>query len=309
MSNNSVRKAAVLIGLGIALSGVSDANAATACTGDVATSKNPAWIVPVVILSNGIAGDECDVNDATKLLVTDPARSGSNTASSSDTSSSAQFDSSSGTDDGANFSPNFSLSGPLPQSFVVNSGGAAKSPGPSDTPVVTGSQGGQTTADSKGGSQGGQTTADSKAGSQGGQTTADSKGGSKSGQTAAGGKGASKSGQTAAGGKGGSKSGQTAAGGKGGSQGGQTTAGGNGSQGDGSGNSGVDPVLTSLTSLSVASTATPSGAGTDQGFTSVGDPAQAATPLPAALPLFAAGIGGLGLLGWRRKRKARAVSS
>jgi hypothetical protein len=31
-----------------------------------------------------------------------------------------------------------------------------------------------------------------------------------------------------------------------------------------------------------------------------------ATPLPAALPLFATGIGGLGLLGWRRKRKARA---
>jgi hypothetical protein len=27
------------------------------------------------------------------------------------------------------------------------------------------------------------------------------------------------------------------------------------------------------------------------------------TPLPAALPLFAAGLGGLGLLGWRRKRK------
>jgi hypothetical protein len=29
-----------------------------------------------------------------------------------------------------------------------------------------------------------------------------------------------------------------------------------------------------------------------------------ATPLPAALPLFATGLGGLGLLGWRRKRKA-----
>src|SRR5262249_49233462 len=32
-----------------------------------------------------------------------------------------------------------------------------------------------------------------------------------------------------------------------------------------------------------------------------------ATPLPAALPLFATGLGGLGLLGWRRKRKAPAV--
>jgi hypothetical protein len=29
----------------------------------------------------------------------------------------------------------------------------------------------------------------------------------------------------------------------------------------------------------------------------------AATPLPAALPLFATGLGALGLLGWRRKRK------
>jgi hypothetical protein len=28
------------------------------------------------------------------------------------------------------------------------------------------------------------------------------------------------------------------------------------------------------------------------------------TPLPAALPLFAGGLGALGLLGWRRKRKA-----
>jgi len=33
-----------------------------------------------------------------------------------------------------------------------------------------------------------------------------------------------------------------------------------------------------------------------------------ATPLPAALPLFATGLGGLGLLGWRRKRKAQAVA-
>ena len=35
------------------------------------------------------------------------------------------------------------------------------------------------------------------------------------------------------------------------------------------------------------------------------DPPNVATPLPATLPLFATGIGGLGLLGWRRKRKAR----
>ena len=35
----------------------------------------------------------------------------------------------------------------------------------------------------------------------------------------------------------------------------------------------------------------------------------AATPLPAALPLFATGLGGLGLLGWRRKRKGQAVAA
>ena len=33
----------------------------------------------------------------------------------------------------------------------------------------------------------------------------------------------------------------------------------------------------------------------------------AATPLPAALPLFASGLGTLGLLGWRRKKKTAAL--
>ena len=32
------------------------------------------------------------------------------------------------------------------------------------------------------------------------------------------------------------------------------------------------------------------------------------TPIPAALPLFATGLGGLGLLAFRRKRKAQAVA-
>jgi hypothetical protein len=32
-------------------------------------------------------------------------------------------------------------------------------------------------------------------------------------------------------------------------------------------------------------------------------------PLPAALPLFATGIGGFGFLGWRRKRKAQALAA
>jgi hypothetical protein len=39
-------------------------------------------------------------------------------------------------------------------------------------------------------------------------------------------------------------------------------------------------------------------------FTPVGT-----TPLPAALPLFASGLGALGLFGWRRKRKAVALTA
>jgi hypothetical protein len=34
-----------------------------------------------------------------------------------------------------------------------------------------------------------------------------------------------------------------------------------------------------------------------------------ATPIPAAFPLFATGLGALGLLGWRRKRKAHATAA
>jgi len=33
------------------------------------------------------------------------------------------------------------------------------------------------------------------------------------------------------------------------------------------------------------------------------------TPLPATLPLFATGLGAMGLLGWRRKRKAAALAA
>jgi hypothetical protein len=38
-------------------------------------------------------------------------------------------------------------------------------------------------------------------------------------------------------------------------------------------------------------------------------PLPVATPLPAALPLFATGLSGLGLLGWRRKRRKRSPNS
>jgi hypothetical protein len=58
------------------------------------------------------------------------------------------------------------------------------------------------------------------------------------------------------------------------------------------------------------------GAGPDSDFDDIvlritaSDPAGGGpgpTPIPAALPLFATGLGALGLLGWRRKRKAVAV--
>ena len=40
----------------------------------------------------------------------------------------------------------------------------------------------------------------------------------------------------------------------------------------------------------------------------VGNGPVSSTPLPAALPLFTLGLGALGLLGWRRKRKAQATA-
>ena len=45
-----------------------------------------------------------------------------------------------------------------------------------------------------------------------------------------------------------------------------------------------------------------------QTFQILGSREGAETPLPAALPLFATGLGALGLIGWRRKRKAQAVA-
>ena len=48
---------------------------------------------------------------------------------------------------------------------------------------------------------------------------------------------------------------------------------------------------------------------TPQCFTDGTPTSIATTPLPAALPLFASGLGALGLLGWRRKKKAAALAA
>lgn len=71
------------------------------------------------------------------------------------------------------------------------------------------------------------------------------------------------------------------------------------------------PVIVSLSLSPELGSAAWTGNGSGQGLTLVYDyiPAVAATtPLPATLPLFATGLGALGLLGWRRKRKPLAVA-
>ena len=52
---------------------------------------------------------------------------------------------------------------------------------------------------------------------------------------------------------------------------------------------------------------TGTGTGTGTCIKTANSEALLITPLPGALPLFATGLVGLGLLGWRRKRKAQAV--
>ena len=69
-------------------------------------------------------------------------------------------------------------------------------------------------------------------------------------------------------------------------------------------------VTTSCTLASIAETGAfqTVNAGVADLIVSFASDLEAAVPLPAALPLFATGLGALGLLGWRRKRKAAAVA-
>jgi len=66
--------------------------------------------------------------------------------------------------------------------------------------------------------------------------------------------------------------------------------------------------LTASSSSTLLEFQASNGDGLDAGLDNV-DVELAATPLPATLPLFASGLGALGLLGWRRKRKAAAIAA
>jgi WD40 repeat protein len=71
----------------------------------------------------------------------------------------------------------------------------------------------------------------------------------------------------------------------------------------------VDP-LTGDVFVALAGTSTLNSCPMSLGCIEVfGPAANAETPLPASLPLFATGLGALGLLGWRRKRKVAAFAA
>jgi hypothetical protein len=66
-----------------------------------------------------------------------------------------------------------------------------------------------------------------------------------------------------------------------------------------------------LTSVTIATTATGLAGNANVSFNPISFSAISGlevVPLPATLPLFASGLGALGLLGWRRKRTARAAA-
>ena len=57
----------------------------------------------------------------------------------------------------------------------------------------------------------------------------------------------------------------------------------------------VDPFFTAPAGYSILTSA------------GIGNGLVATTPIPAALPLFASALGGIALVGWRRKKTAAAV--
>jgi len=64
-----------------------------------------------------------------------------------------------------------------------------------------------------------------------------------------------------------------------------------------------------LFTVDAAGNPTPLSAALDGYASQTFDISIATTPIPEALPLFATGLGFLGLLGWRRKKKAAALAA
>jgi len=69
----------------------------------------------------------------------------------------------------------------------------------------------------------------------------------------------------------------------------------------------IDP--TSGPGIPSSTTFNTGSGGTFTLMSTTGDATFSAVPLPAVLPLFASGIGGLSLIDWRRKRRARAAAN
>jgi hypothetical protein len=82
-----------------------------------------------------------------------------------------------------------------------------------------------------------------------------------------------------------------------------------GAFGQANGSALVDPhiFIDNLALASIYSIVLPDGVGNDLPPGFAGTPS--AVPLPATLPLFTTGLGALGLLSWRRKRKAVSLAT
>ena len=80
-------------------------------------------------------------------------------------------------------------------------------------------------------------------------------------------------------------------------------------QGFGTINSGADDIVVEITGLGPFTTAVFSDNASPSFEFAPGVGTISATPVPAALPLFATGLGAMGLIGWRRKRKNAAITA